>query len=336
MENFRSEIQEDYKNREINKLQKKLKESFTNHFVEKGYLIHDPISLISQEDKTVMFTSSSTNAVKPNIISGDYPPIGFVINQECLRNHALKYAFNNDWLPFGQAYFNISSVLSKPGRFPEVVEEALEYTMRNLGVSSEDIIIRSTKKLDILKDIERYTNLNIEYDTRDLKYYQWIYGIPKIRGEGLTISIKNNLENSYLDVGNVIRFVDDQNNERGIEFGYGHEFLLSSLIGTKNPLELSEIFEIFPFKSDLSSKYYGYLEVVGRIKKAKKENVKINRSVKRTYKKYLESVRYMGDSLKKDTDRIISELSTFGEHILCPIEFTLEEKILNEFENKDI
>jgi len=336
MESFRSNLQRDYENKKIRNLQEAIRDSFRSYFIEKGYLTHNSIPIISQEDKTVMFTSSSTNVIKPTVISGDYPLVGFIVSQECLRNHALKYAFNNNWLPFGQAYFNISSILSKPGRFSEVFKEALEYTTKHLEVNPADIIIRSTNKLDKLKDIDKHTNLKVEYDTKNKKYYQWNYGIPNVHGEGLTISIKNTSENSYLDVGNIVRFIDNKNNERGIEFGYGHEFLLSSLVGAKNPLALSQIFELFPFNSDLSSKYYGYLEVIGRIKKAKSENIRVNKSARRTYKKYLESAKYMGDSLGKDTKTIISELSKFCEYISCPTDFKLEKRRLDEFIDKKV
>lgn len=336
MEKFRSNLQRDYENKKIRNLQVKIRDSFRSYFIEKGYLYHNPIPIISQEDKTVMFTSSSTNVIKPTVISGDYPLVGFVVSQECLRNQALKYAFNNDWLPFGQAYFSISSIFSRPGRFSEVFKEASEYTTKHLDVSPSDIIIKSTKKLDKLKDISKHTNLKVEYDTKKRDYYQWNYGIPKIRGEGLTISIKNPTENSYLDVGNIVRFVDNKNNERGIEFGYGHEFLLSSLVGVKNPLALSQIFELFPFNPDLSSKYYGYLEVIGRIKKAKNENIRVNRSARRTYKEYLESAKHMGNFLGKDTNTILSELSKFCEYISCPTDFKLEQRILDEFMYKKV
>ena len=249
-----------------------------------------------------------------------------------MRNHALEYAFKDNWLPFGQAYFNMSTILSKPGRFSEVVAEASEHMTNSLGIDPSQITIKSTKTFSKLEDIDKYTDLKVEYNTRHKEYYQWTYGIPKIRGEGATISIMNPARGEYLDVGAIVQLLDEQNNERGIEFGYGHEFLLSVMLGLKNPLELSQIFEIFPFNSDLSSKYYGYLEVIARIKKSKNNNnIRVNKSAKCTYNKYLKSAKCMAQSLGKDTNILFSELSRFCEHISSPSDFTLEQRMLEEF-----
>ncbi|MDE1849021.1 MAG: hypothetical protein KGH55_03240 [Nanoarchaeota archaeon] len=334
MENIRSKLQDIYGRKEISKLQDIVKDAFRDYFLSKGYIYHDPAPLISP-DKTVIFTCSSTNIVKPIIISGDYPPAnGFIITQECLRNHALKHAFDNNWLPFGQAYFNMSTILSKPSRFKEVVAEASEFTVNTLGVNPSEVIIKSTKKLDELRDIDKYTPIHVEYDTNNGEYYDWTYGIPEMYGEGVTISIRNSVDDSYLDVGNIVRILDYHRNERGIEFGYGHEFLLSTLLGIENPLSLSPIFELFPFHPDLSSKYYGYLEVIARIKKAK-ANLTENRGAGGIYRKYLKSFQYMGNALGKDIDTMISEISRYYEHISSqPVGFSLEQKLLKNIIRK--
>jgi hypothetical protein len=329
-----SKIQKYYEKREIKNMHELFKDSFKTYFLKKGYEIKNPAPLISQEDKTVIFTGSSTNVVKPQIINGNYSKKkGFIVNQECLRNHALEHAFDNSWLPFGQAYFNISSVLSKPGRFSEVIEEATGFTTKYLGISPSKVKIKSTKKSNKLNKIDKIADLRVEYDTHKREYYRWRYGIQNIYGEGVTINLQNTSENSSLDVGNIIRILDNENKERGIEFGYGHEFFLSAALGIKNPLELSQVFEIFPFKPDLSCKYYGYLEVIVRIKKSKNQNIKMNRSAKRTYKKYLRSALYMGNLLGKDIEEILLEIEKIYQNF-NPTDtnsnFDLEKRILSK------
>lgn len=325
----KKELQRNYQNNELEDLNKNFSNVFSNFFSKKGYLILPPTSLISQEDKTVIFTGSSTNIMKPFIVSKDFGEgNGFGVSQNCLRTQALKHAFDDTWLPFGQAYFHLSSTVSKPKRLLEVVNEFEEFTIDKLGVNPSDILIKSTKIFPGLDKMHTLTHLKIEYDTELKDYYSWKYGIPDINGEGITLCIKNKSTETYWDVGNIVRFMDDNQNERGIEFGYGHEFFLSAKFGIKNPLELSQVFEIFPFKEGISSKYYGYLEVVGRIKK-EKENVRFNRSAKRTYNKYLHALKHNGSLIGKDNCAILNDLEKFCGHISSPTNLEYEEKIIN-------
>ena len=329
MENLRSQLKRNYENRKIRGLHNLIKDSFESFFIEKNYSPHSSEPLISRADKSVIFTGSSLNAVKPIIISGNYSSSnGFVVSQECLRNHALKHAFDNKWLPFGQAYFNMSTILSRPGRFEEVVREAIDYTVDCLNVSPSQIILKSTKKLPRLRDVEKYTTIDVEFDSQEDNYYIWKLGIPRIHGEGITIGMKIFETESYLNVGNILRIIDNKNNERGIEFGYGHEFLLSTILGVKNPLELSQVFEVFPFNPDLSSKYYGYIEAVVRIKIA---GVKTkNKGAGNIYRKYLKALRYMGKSLDKDASTVVSELGEYCDYLSHPTSFLFEKEFLNK------
>lgn len=334
MEDIRLKFQESYKNNEITKLHEIIGRISKDYFLVKNYTHHDPAPLVSKEDKTVRFTSSSTNAVKPVILSGDYPQTnGFIVTQECLRNHSLEHAFNNDWLPFGQAYFHISGVLSKPNRFSELIEEISIFITDSLNIDPLEIIIRSTKKLDKLRNVDNHTFLDVEYDTRNERYYFWRFGIPNTHGEGITISVKNRVNNLYLDVGNIVRILDDRGSERGIEFGYGHEFLLSTLLNIENPLALSPVFELFPFHPDLSSKYYGYLEVIARVKKAR-VNPR-NSGAGGIYRKYLRAFQYIGKSIGKDTNTMISEILRYCEHISAPTDISLERRLLEGYSSEN-
>lgn len=307
-----------------------LKNSFREYFLKNKYILHSPAPLISQEDKSVVFTSSSINILKPTILSVNYINEGYVLSQECLRTQALKNAFDNNFLPFGQAYFNISGILSRPDRFSKVFEEMLDFTINYLGIDPLNLKIKSTKKMDLLDRVEDFFDIDVEYDLEKEDFYKWRFGMEEIYGEGLTISIRNDSEDSYLDVGNIVRILAPNGKELGVEFGYGHEFFLSKVLGVKNPLELSEVFEVFPFREGLSSKYYGNLEVVSRIKDAKR-GVRVNSSAKRSYKKYLQSLKFMGKSLDKDSDEIINEIQFFYNHISNSKDnFDLEERILNK------
>jgi len=330
-----SNLRDRYERRELGKLHEIFGRAFRSYFLSKGYLFCESVPLISRDDKSVRFTSSSTNSLKPFLISRDYSGgIGFVVTQECLRNHALEHAFDNSWLPFGQAYFHISGTLSSPGRFLDVVKEAEEFTTTVLDRPRMEIKIKSTKRFEYLRNVHDFTSLEVEYDTMDSKCYEWVYGLPQIRGEGFTISIRNPRDSQFLDVGNVVRILGVNDEERGIEFAYGHEFLISRILGVRNPLALSQVFELFTFSPDLSSKYYGYIEAITRIKEAGVNQR--NKGAGGIYRKYLRAIQYMGRFLGRDVNAVISEISEYYNHLFCRDfpEFSLEKKLLSRYSNE--
>jgi len=324
---FKDKLESCYAKREINAMHIFFAEIFANYFTSQSYIHELPASLISQEDKSVKFTCSSTNKLKHLLFFEDFQGNGSFVTQECLRTHALRYAFDNNWLPFGQAYFNISGLMSRPDRFYEVLGEVIEFTTMCLGINRSDLLIKSSQNMDILDSIDKHTDIKVEYNTEDENYYRWVFGIPKVYGEGLTISLKQG-NDTYLDVGNIIRILGDRESEQAIEFGYGHEFFMSKVVGVENPLELSKVFEIFPFKADLSSKYFGNLEVLCRIKKGK-EGIKVSRGVRRIYNTYLKSLLHMANALDKSPQDVLFDISQYYVWISKGIEdLTLEEKIL--------
>lgn len=322
----------DYRQNKIRNIHHNFQKEFQNYFQKNNYKKIEPHNLIADKDKSVMFTSSSTNPLKELMIYGNFGKYhGGYVTQECLRTHAIKHAFDNSWLPFGQAYFRISGTMSRPNRFEEVLNEFSEFTTNEIGVPKENLLIKSSKKFSSLDKIEKSIDLNVKYDSEKEDFYQWVFGVDNFYGEGLTISMNDKENNNHLDVGNVVRIFDNGGNERAIEFGYGHEFFISKVLGVENPLALSEVFEIFPFEKGLSSKYYGNIEVASRIKKARKFS-RANKSVKYYHRKYLKSVREMGKSLNKSRDEIMNEILKFYNHIDpgTKNDFSLEERMIKE------
>jgi hypothetical protein len=325
MKKFIKEARKLYEERRLRDLDKLFENTFIEYFRTEGYNLHPSAPLLSEEDKSVGFTGSSTNVVKPYILSGNFGErSGYIVAQECLRNHALKFAYDNSWLPFGQAYFHMITILSRPRRFEKVVKEMTELTRDLFGIDHADILLKSSRKFKELSRLGVLTPLRTEYDTLDESKYQWVYGMEGIRGEGITISTGHD----PLDVGNLVRFLDEEKEEKAIEFGYGYEFFLSRMLGVENPLALSQVFEVFDFEPDISSKYYGYIEAISRIKKEKDLKNNVRSTVRGTYNKYLNALEHLRVPLKKSRENLFSDISKFCEFISFPANLNQEREYL--------
>jgi len=304
-----------FEKNEIRELHELVKTEFNNYFEHANYEQRPSAPLISNRDESVLFTGASISAIKPILLSGNYPEgkNGVYISQECLRTRALKHAFENDYIPFGQTYFNMSTILSRPGRFKDVTQEALDFTVNRLGVDASRIIIRSTKTNNELAAIDTYAGVRVDFDNQKSSYYHWNYGIPGVRGEGVAICIFNPADNKYWDVGNIVMILDKENRELGTEFGYGHEFLLTAMVGVEEPLEMSQIFELHKLEGGLPKKYYSYLEAVVRMKRA---GIKIgDHEEEHIYKQYLKSLQFMGQTLGKNIEEVVTEMKGFNEFL---------------------
>jgi len=301
-----------FEKKDIKELHELVKTEFNNYFEHANYEQRPSAPLISNEDESVLFTGASISAIKPVLISGNYPEgkNGVYLSQECLRTRALIHAFENDYIPFGQTYFNMSTILSKPGRFKEVTQEALDFTTNCLGIDASRILIRSTKEKEELNTIDTYVGVKVDFDKQKPSYYHWNYGISGVRGEGVAICICNPADNKYWDVGNIVRIVDENDRELGTEFGYGYEFLLTAMVGVEEPLEMSQIFELYKLEEGLPKKYYSYMEAVVRMKRA---GIEIgDHEEQHIYKQYLKSLQFMGETLGKSVEDVITEMKDFS------------------------
>jgi hypothetical protein len=320
-----------FEKKDIKGLHELVKTEFNNYFEHVNYEQRPSAPLISSEDESVLFTGASISAIKPILISGNYPEgkNGVYLSQECLRTRALTHAFENDYIPFGQTYFNMSTILSKPGRFKEVTQEALDFTINCLGIDASRILIRSTKENSELNAIDTYVGVKVDFDKQKSSYYHWNYGIPGVHGEGVAICIFNPADNKYWDVGNIVRIVDENNRELGTEFGYGYEFLLTAMVGVEEPLEMSQIFELYKLEEGLPKKYYSYMEAVVRMKRAGTEIG--DHEERHIYKQYLKSLQFMGQTLGKSVEDVITEMKGFSYFLdENSLDLQKEETLMNK------
>jgi hypothetical protein len=185
--------------------------------------------------------------------------------------------------------------------------------IKKTNIDSDRILIKSTKKLNKLNDLRTIPGIKVEYDTHDLNYYQWNYGMEGIKGEGLTIAVFNKAIQRYLDVGNLVRIIEDSEKEICIEFGFGYEYFLSALIEEKEPLKFSKVFEVFNHQTGVYAKYYSYLEAAMQMRLA---GTKIgNHKADFIYKKYIKALQFIGTKIEKSSTEIIEDMEKYCLHI---------------------
>ena len=291
-------------------------DAFQDFFSEAGYESYPPAPLLNDVDDSVIFTGASISAVKPVLLSGNYPKGGkgiFVNGQMCLRTRALKHAFNNSKIPFGQTFFHMSTVHVPSGKFISLVQEAIEFTV-GLGVLKENIILRSTRlgsKESAV--IHKHVDIQVLYDDREPAYYKWTYGLPGVEGEGIGIHVLNSGTGKFWDVGNIVRISTARGEELGSEFGYGVEFFLSALFGYVDPTRMSKVFDVFPYVTGLENKYFTYMEAVVNMRIA---GVEIgHHGASHIYKKYLKSLQFMGEGLGKSITDVINDMQLLMNNI---------------------
>jgi hypothetical protein len=311
-----SKIDHALQNKSITGAREILEEEFNNSYEKFKYLKVPPIPLLSDVDKSVIFTGSTISAIKDILMNQGYlaGTNGVFLTQDCIRTGAKNYMFDNNWIPNGQIYFRMSSNLSRPERFNDVLNEALLFIENNVGVqlNSNKIKLLSSNKIDVLSNLKVQNKISIEYDTRDLDFYKWTYGIEGVYGSGLTISVYNELTSSWMNVGNVIAIYDNAGKELGTEFGFGYEYFLTALLNKDHPLRLSKIFDVFEFTPGLPLKYYYNLEAAANMKLA---NAGIGRKgSSHVYKEYLKSLQFIGSSLGKSEYDIIGDMSEYLKH----------------------
>ena len=330
------EIQSAYEKGDVTEAKLIFERSFIEYYTDAGYVEVPELPLISDEDGSVLFTGASISAVKGMLMSGEYPTdsAGVCIAQECLRTNALKYAFNNDWIPYGQMYFEMVTILSRPGRFTDVLAEAVDFTQNRLGIDQARIKIRSTYMYANLNTVDTMTHIPVEYDTKPESYYHWVYGINGVHGEGLTICVFNPATGKWFDIGNIVSIYDETGKELGIEFGYGYEFSLTAALGVDQPLKFSKVFECFEFAQGIPQKYYSTLEAVVRMRLA---GAKLgDKGVDHVYKQHIKALEFMAESMSKSVEELIADMILFAYFLnRTDYEASMEyEYLLNYIEHK--
>lgn len=300
----------------VPELRKAISESFSNYFRSRGYHQRRAAPLVSVQDESVLFTGATISALKDILVGQTYPEKsnGVYIIQECLRTNADKYLFNDDWIPYGQMYFNMASILSRPGRNMEVTAEAINYICHNLGIEPERVKLRSTAKLGKIP-IEILGGVQTEYDTKAEDYYHWDYGISGVTGTGMTICIFNPNTENWFDVGNIVAISDQNGNELGIEFGYGYEFFLTAAIGVDQPQKFSRIYELHNFKVGMDQKYLTTLEAIVMMRLAGSRSLPRAGGVHGVYRKHLRGIAHMAKLTSRNIDVVVEDMMGLLTHI---------------------
>jgi hypothetical protein len=282
----------------VSEIHEKCIESFQSFMIERGYSCQKPLPLIPEDcDDSVLFTGSTISAFKPEIKNNDIPNGGMFVVQPCIRTQDFKTRFNDDFLPFGQTYFEMIGSILPCGKYDKMCSDVISFLVNNLNVREERILIIPTKEDDSLIS-PFFNNLDLSKirTTKDeSKKYKWKYGIQGIHGDGISINIMNPGTNSYWDVANIVSIRDELNNEIAVEFGAGIEFLTAASLGVDNPLKMSKIADIENINGGIHQKFCAYYEAVLQLMGA---NIFIgDKKTGHIYKQYLKSISYLSNKI---------------------------------------
>lgn len=300
----------------ISELREAVGNSFSDYFRSRAYRERHAAPLVSEQDESVLFTGATISVVKDILVGQTYAKEsnGVFVIQECLRTNADKYLFKDDWIPYGQMYFNMLSILSRPRRSVEVIAEAVDHFCCDLGIEPERVKLLSTAKLGEIP-VEILGGVQTEYDTKAEDYYHWNYGIRGVTGTGMTICIFNPTTEKWFDVGNIVTIFDQDGNELGIEFGYGSEFFLTSAIGVDQPQKFSRIYELHDFKVGMDQKYLTTLEATVMMRLAGVRSLPRSGGVHGVYRKHLRGIAHMAKLTSRSVNVVVEDMRGLLTHI---------------------
>lgn len=223
-------------------------------YIEQGYQVVAPGSLLPEEDNSVIFTGATITPLKRHLKEG-MPSPGLCMVQKCLRTKRLDEMTNLNIIPDWTHYFTMCGILSAPGRVEKVSDETYELLINRLKIPVNNLLIEASSRDKDLSDHWRNKGITIAEDTQQHDYYRWQYGIPNISGRGINFLLRFNEGDSYRDLGNIISIEDNTSNPIAYEFGFGLESLLSKMHGFKKPMEASLVSSVIPYEEGLQEKF---------------------------------------------------------------------------------
>lgn len=301
--------------------------NFQDFMIENGYSQKDPLPLIPGDyDNSVLFTGSTINVFKPEIENKNIPDGGLFTVQPCMRTQDFKTRFNDDFVPFGQTYFEMIGSILSSGKYDKMCSDIINFLTHKLNIQENRILIIPTKEDDGLTSpfLNNPGLLKIKTVRDKNKQYQWKYGIQGIHGYGLSINIMNPSTNTYWDVANIVSIRDELDNEVAVEFGAGIEFLMSASLGIDNPVKMSRIADIENISGGIHQKFCVYYEAVLQLMGV---NISIgDKKTNHIYKQYLKSISYLSDKINYS----LGDLENLAQRYIKKQNFKIKDNAIEE------
>lgn len=208
---------------------KKIEDTFINFFKKEGFEGFPSQPIIPINDDSLYFTNSTIVNFKPLLINDDLPTKGIFNSQHCLRLKNISHVLDENSEPYISLFKMLGTIVPETG-FSDLFDKAIELFNQEYHIPKDNICIKVSSRDEILYkkvselDIPKETNVN------DDKFYQWVFGMERMDGRGITFAIKQP-NGKFSDVGQIIQIRKD-GKPIAYEFAFGREALLKRIEGT--------------------------------------------------------------------------------------------------------
>lgn len=268
MEKFKPESlnEQKFNIESINLLYSETINTFSKTFKSEGYIEHEPCqSLISDTDHSVRFIGSTTNVFKKYLKENNLiPENGYFLIQKCLRTRNTNTLFDDSIIPEWSSYFTAMGAMAPSDNLDKLSETTMKFLSESKIEANRIKINVSSRDIDLLECIKRLKK-NFEFtvgidEINNPDYYRHKYGEENLVGRNFNISIKNQKNNEYKDIGNII-LIEKDGIPTAVEMGIGVGTLISKKFDLHNSIEASPISKVIKYKPDLTSKFSDALSV---------------------------------------------------------------------------
>ncbi len=216
---------------------------FTEYFDSAGYMIHEPVPLLSgTTDPSVILIGSSTNVLKPYLLAADIPPEGIALYQPKLRQQNTRTFYTPEPNEF-TSYFIGGGVLTPYEAANKATEDIMTFIETGMGVDHSRLTARINSADTDLIQLWADTGVKLELDGLDPDYYRWQFGIDELKGRGMMLAIDNDgIPGEFSSV--VV--IEKDGEPIGYEWGYGTETTLAKKYNLRHPICATPMADIMP------------------------------------------------------------------------------------------
>jgi hypothetical protein len=206
--------------------------NFKEHFSSHDYKEQKPVLISSGFDPSVRFIGSPVSVFKPYIVDGQIPRPGIFMRQDCVRTKNVDRLLDDNYSPDWGSYFPNMGAITPPERSEEASNETFDFFEKKLGISPENIKIRINSADKDLMDIckNRYSEDNLEIDSKEIEYYRHKLGVEELLGRNCNIALRNSDGKGFSDVANLI-IIEKNGKPVCLEISIGTTTILKELHG---------------------------------------------------------------------------------------------------------
>lgn len=301
---------------------------FKNYYTSLGYQEEPPVLITSGIDPTVRFVGSHISVLKPYLIENSIPGKGIFISQNCIRTRNADSLLDDDYSPKLASFFNSLGVLAQPERLPEVCKEVFDFLNSNLGIPSENILIRiNSADADLMSACKSCSDkVNIEPDSRESDYYRHKLGMDGVWGRNFNIALRNTESKEFSDIGNVI-VIENAEKKLGVEVALGTTIILRQMHGLDHTLDCTPVADLHLDDKKIRRKFEDSV-IVSTVLYREGLRPLGQRNQSRILKQYVRSLSYFRAKAGMNIESLSSALAEFESRELPELDNRISDLIV--------